>query len=175
MPLEYFYSKLTDASASVQFVAGSEMPEPYRYLLMHASDMTPRLRDYHQDDISLQVVNVEQTPEYVMRLVILRKRSTGEPVEIGAIGILLDGFGPEDRALIQAGQIPLGGILESRRIPHSSSPKAYFQILPDQFLHSLLGIVPDAELYGRCNALTHADGIVFADIVEILPPTPLKF
>ena len=34
----------------------------------------------------------------------------------------------------------------------------------------LIHVPPGTKLHGRCNALTHPGGIVFADIVEILPP-----
>jgi hypothetical protein len=114
-------------------------------------------------------VQCEVSDNFVMRLVVLFRLDTGSPVEMGAIGIQLEGFPSETKAAILEGKIPLGGVLERDEIPHESAPKAYFSILADAYLAELLGVPRNTVLHGRCNALAHTDGMVFADIVEILP------
>lgn len=145
------------------------MPEPYRQLLVHESDMTPRLAAFHQSEIGLRVIEAQKSNLYVMRLVVLDRKDTGRPVEFGAIGIHLEGFDAAAREEILSGATPLGTILARREIPHRSQPKAYFSMQVDDFMAGLLRVPSRSELFGRCNALTHLDGIVFADIVEILP------
>lgn len=170
MPLLYFYNQDEQPLPLLEFIEGESMPQPYRGLLVHDSDMTPTLRDFHGCTMNLQVVQAEMSEDYVMRQVVLHRSTDNAPVEYGAIGIQLDGFPPHVKALIREGKRPLGGILESEGVPHRSAPRGYFAIEADDHTGSLLGVAPHTRLYGRCNALTHPDGIVFADIVEILPP-----
>ena len=161
MPLLYFYARDGLVLPLVDFISGDEMPEPSRHLLVHPSDMTPRLRAFHQSPISLTVVSADLSADYVMRQVVLTRDRDRSPVEYGAIGIHLQGFPPP---------APLGAILEDAAIPHISAPRAYFEIDADPHIASLLDCQPGDRLCGRCNALSFPDGIVFADIVEILPP-----
>ncbi len=169
MPLHFVYSAEGLELPEVTFLPGEELPEPARYLLVHESDMTPRLRAFHLSDITLRVVKAECAPEYVMREVVLRAGETGAPVEYGAIGIKLDGFPEHVRELIKAGGRPLGGILEEEGIPHVSAPRGWFSLMADERIAGLLECEPKRVLYGRCNVLSHPDGMAFADIVEVLP------
>lgn len=169
MPLEFFYASLPEQMPRPDLLLGLDVPEPFQHLLVHESDMTPRLREFHQSGITLEVKERQVSDDFVMRLVVLHCEGDGRPVEIGAIGIQLEGFNPVAREAILAGQVPLGGILEAHEIMHESHPKAYFSIEADAFLAGLLGQAVGTKLYGRCNALSHAGGVVFADIVEILP------
>jgi hypothetical protein len=169
MPLAYFYASAGKLLPEIHFLEGVAVPEPYRHLLVHASDMTPRLRAFHQQEIGLHVEQCQTSDESVMRLVVLHGQQSRRPVEIGAIMIQDSIFAPADRALIREGITPLGSILEKQRIPHQSAPKAYFRLQTDDFLQKLLGQSGPQTVYGRCNALSDAEGIIFADIVEILP------
>ncbi len=168
MPLAFFYGRLELELPPVVFMDGAAMPEPQRYLLVHQSDMTPRLREHHQTAPLLTVISVDRTEDYVIREVVL---NCGErPVEYGAIGIHLDGFAPHVKTLIRGGTAPLGAILESEGIPHRSAPTGYFVLEADARMAGLLGTTAGTRLFGRCNVLSHADGTAFADIVEVLPP-----
>ena len=155
-------------SPALTFLPSHALPQPQQHLLVHASDMTPRLRHHHAATPTLSVITAESTPEYVLREVLLHCHA--RPVEYGAIGIHLTDFSPHIQAHILAGQLPLGGILEQENHPHSSAPAAYFSLTADAHMARLLQTTPGTTLYGRCNALLHADGTRFADIVEILPP-----
>lgn len=174
MPLFYFYEKEGGELPPTEFIQGKTMPEPQRFLLVHDSDMTPRLRDYYQSPIGLKVVNVEKSDLFVMRQVVLERQDRGLPVEYGAIGIQLEGFPGRVRELIRSGAAPLGAILESERVPHTSAPRGFFRLAADEVMARLLNTTPGTVLYGRCNVLSHPGGIVFADIVEVLPPSPAE-
>ncbi len=169
MPLEFFYAQAGRGTPPATYIDGTDMPEPCRHLLVHASDMTPRLAGFHGSEIELEVMEAQKSELFVMRMVVLRRKDTGKPVEFGAIGIHLERFDAETREEIRTGITPLGGILGRRDIPHQSQPKAYFSIRADDFIARLLQEPVGVTLYGRCNALLHPDGIAFADIVEILP------
>jgi len=169
MPLIYFYNEDELPMPPVEFIEGEAMPQPYRSLLVHRNDMTPTLREHHGSEITLEVIDSETSENYVMRQVVLRRTSDNAPVEYGAIGIQLDAFPPHVKELIREGKRPLGGILGSEGVPHTSAPRAWFSIEADEHTGDLLRVQPGTKLYGRSNTLVHPDGIIFADIVEILP------
>ena len=169
MPLHFFLGAMFPLD--VTFIPGEEMPDPERHLLVHASDMTPRLQDYHGTQLDLTVHTKKQSTDYLMRAVVLVRRDNGKPVEFGAIGIRLGAFSPEAREEVIEGKVPLGAILQNHGIPHSSNPRAYFRIQIDDRLTDVLHAESGGEHYGRCNELRDPDGLVFADIVEILPKT----
>lgn len=168
MPLVFFYGRLELALPPVAFIPGEAVPDPQRHLLVHQSDMTPRLREHHGSDPGLTVISAERTEDYVIREVVLN--CEGRPVEYGAIGIHLEGFPPHVKTMISGGSAPLGAILEREGIPHQSAPTGYFALEADAHMARLLDTAPGTRLFGRCNVLSHLDGTAFADIVEVLPP-----
>jgi chorismate-pyruvate lyase len=169
MPLVFFHEKAGLPLPVVEFIPGGEMPEPFQHLLVHQSDMTPRLREHHGSPPVLTVISLDHTPDYIIREVVLSCEAG--PVEYGAIGIHLEGFPPHVKDLIREGHLPLGAILEMEGVPHQSAPTGYFALEADAHMARLLGTIPGKRLFGRCNVLSHADGTSFADIVEVLPPT----
>ncbi len=172
MPLHFFYERRNLDLPPLQFIDGSAMPEPDQELLVHERDMTPTLAKYHNSDLSLEVLDKECSGDYLLRIVILRRRDNLMPVECGAIGIHLNMFEPGHRNLIEDGRVPLGGVLEQESIAHQGSPRGFFQVCADEIIAHALGEEVDQRLYGRCNELSFPDGYAFADIVEILPSTP---
>ena len=167
-PLRFFYG-LHSADLHVTFVQPSEMPDTERWLLVHDSDMTPRLAQHHGEKIILDVHARSRLGDYLVRASVLRRESDNASVEFGAIGIHLEGFEEETRRLILEGHVPLGGVLELRKVPHSSHPSGYFKIVIDHRLASLLGGQEGQTLYGRCNELRHLNGNPLAEVVEVLP------
>jgi hypothetical protein len=170
-PLIFFYG-LGSVRPQVIFIEEHEMPEDQHWLLVHASDMTPRLRDYHGSSIDLDVHAKGRIGDYYVRASVLKRHRDGRAVEFGAIGIHLNVLdNDEARRLVLEGQRPFGGILEELAVPHSSHPRGYFCIVIDHRLAELLDAVEGAKLYGRCNELRHANGRTLADVVEVLPYT----
>lgn len=168
-PLIFFYG-LGSARPQVTFVQPHELPDEERWLLVHASDMTPRLRDFHGSEIDLDVHAKGRIGDYYVRASVLKRHRDAFAVEFGAIGIHLNALGNEEaRRLVLEGQRPFGGILESLQVPHSSHPRGYFRITIDARLAELLNATEGETLYGRCNELRHADGQTMADVVEVLP------
>lgn len=168
-PLRFFYG-LASQDLRVTFIEPDQIPPVECHLLVHESDMTPRLAAFYHTPIKLDVhARSLVGPSYLVRAVILRKSSDDTPVEFGAIGIHLDRFDGGVRDAILAGVIPLGGILHQRQIPHSSHPSGYFRIETDHRLASLLGGFDGQQCYGRCNTLRYPDGSPIAEVVEVLP------
>jgi hypothetical protein len=169
MPMHYFYAKHELELPPVVFIEGGSMPDPERELLVHDADMTPTLAAYHGSALGLSVLEHECSDEYLLRMVVLETLEARRPVEFGAIGIHLEKFEPEVRRLIVEGEEPLGGILGDYAVPHVSQPRGFFATTCDEIVSEALDEMPGTELFGRCNQLADAEGIVFADIVEILP------
>lgn len=169
-PLERFYRKSGIALPEIKFVDGELVPEPAKRLLVHAGDMTSRLRKHHGAEIGLRCVSVAYDEESMWRLVVLFRSDTGAPVEFGAIRIFLGVLDEDVRDLVVAGKEPLGGILERCGVDYTSGPKGYFRYGADAFVGILLDETVEKPLFGRCNELAmRQSGEVFAEIVEILP------
>ena len=168
-PLKRFYDKAGGSLPEVNFLHGTEMPEPYRHLLVHHSDMTPRLRAFHESELILDVLEHDLSEPVLIREVLLRRKDDRQIVEFGAIRIELNKLPDSIAQPVRLGQRPLGGILESERFEHLSAPRGYFSVEADQLIADTLSTYVGKELYGRCNVLAVPDGDVFAEIVEILP------
>ena len=167
-PLRFFYG-LASHDLRVTFVKPEEMPDDARWLLVHDTDMTPRLAERHVCGITLDVHAKSRLGNYLVRASVLRRADDARPVEFGAIGIHLGGFSEDARRLILEGQVPLGGILGQMEVPHTSHPQGFFRIVIDHRLADLLGGWEGQTLYGRCNELRHAGGDPLAEVVEVLP------
>jgi len=167
-PLIFFYG-LGSARPQVTFIEPDELPDEERWLLVHDSDMTPRLRDFHGSEIDLDVHAKGRIGHYYVRASVLKRHGDAKAVEFGAIGIHLDVLDEDARQLVLEGRTPFGSILERLAVPHSSHPRGYFSIIIDARLAELLNATEGETLHGRCNELRHVSGRILADVVEVLP------
>ena len=90
MPFHYFYEKAGKPLPDFTFLTKSEVPYPYRSMLVHENDMTPTLAAFHHSNLYLEVHEHDESENYLMRLVTLHTVSDDSPVEFGAIGIHLE-------------------------------------------------------------------------------------
>ena len=172
-PLDDFYARAHLTLPQIKQVCGEQVPEPYRALLVHHDDMTPTLESFHKQTIHIRVLRSETREVYYFREVVLLLDGTGEPVEFGAIKINLSLFPSQARKLILEEHEPLGHILKSRGITHTSRPKAFFQIESDALINKALSVRTPTILYGRRNTISDAQQRPLAEIVEIIPPPRL--
>ncbi len=150
-------------------LSAAAIPQPYRSLLVHNSDMTSTLKHYHQDDLSLRVLHLEVSPSELRREVLLCRCADGKPVEYGVIRVLLLAFAPPAREAILKGLVPLGQILDTFGILYLSQPNEYFRINDNEYLRRRLDDRSTAERFGRVNTLSRPAGGKLAEVVEILP------
>lgn len=155
---------------AVEVVDGPDLPPPYQQLLVHEGDMTSRLAAHFGGSIVLEVRHCEQTTQAYRREVVLRVAGTGQPVEYGAIEIVLGEFPEALRGQILEGRLPLGGLLNSHGLRYSSRPRAFIHMGEDAEMARIYEAPATATYYGRCNELLSAEGQVLARIVEVLPP-----
>lgn len=151
-------------------VDGARMPEPYRGLLVHRSDMTSTLETYHGEEVGLRLLARRRVGESLFRQVVLVGRQSSKMVELGAIRIDLGGFTPAARQEILLGRLPLGTILTRHRVAYTSRPRLFFRLRGDRRIEEIFGLPGRSTLYGRQNELVADSGRVLAEVVEILPP-----
>jgi chorismate-pyruvate lyase len=104
------------------------------------------------------------------RQIVLVLEDDQRPVVFGAIKIYLQHFPDEARRLVLEMKQPLGTILQTQNIAHTSRPEAYIKVTADAAINSALGLTGSLLLYGRRNALWNASHQALAQVVEILPP-----
>ena len=170
---EYYLEKRLELPES-QEVSPLEMPQPYRHLLVHQSDMTGRLTDYYDEPPKLKVLDQQVRGNVLTRRVLLYLHSSEKIVEFGEIKIFLNEFEAPIQKKIVQGEAPFGQILTDNKINIKSSPRGYFNIVADQMIATNLSLDLGIALYGRNNRLCDLSGNFLADIVEILPPTAMK-
>ena len=169
MPLRFFYARDGIARPEFRFIDGGDMPEPEKELLVHDTDMTPKLSEYHGSELGIRVFDKEWNDDYLLRLVVLETIAEKRIVEFGAIGIHVESFPEHVRDLIRECKRPFGGILNEEHMPHHGKPGAFFEVRADERISNALQEPLGTVLYGRCNQLVDNDGLALADIVEILP------
>ncbi len=153
----------------LQPLPSEALPQPYRSLLVHDSDMTSTLKRRHQDNLSLKVLHLEVTEEEVRREVLLCRCLDEKPVEYGVIRIVLPPFTLPAREAILAGAVPLGQILDTFGVMYLSRPEEYFRIRHNEYLRRRLHDRGTADRFGRVNTLRQPAGNILAEVVEILP------
>lgn len=146
------------------------MPEPYRRLLVHDSDMTSTLERYYGERPCLEVLAKLRRGTGLFRKVLLRGTGAGRVMELGAIRIELDVLPSRARFAVLEGARPLGGILGDHSVGFLSRPQSFFSLRAGAGLQRLLGLEREQTLYGRKNFLLTESGDVLAEVVEILPP-----
>lgn len=168
-PLDEFYRLSHRPLPAVVPCDAPAVPEPAHSLLVHTRDMTPTLAAFHGAPISLRVLRHQRTNGIYSREIVLE--AAGRPVLFGAIRIYVDRFPPAARELILADSLPLGAILQSQQIAHTSRPEGFFAVEPDELIRAALGLPADAApLYGRRNVHWSPREEPLAEVVEILAP-----
>ena len=155
----------------VTIISPDQVPQPYRSLLVHDSDMTRTLERHVGDRAVLRLLSTFSSGASYFRRILLAQGSAGRPMALGAIRVRLDAFTPQLRAKILAGRIPLGRILYEGRFAYTSTVQALLAVEPTPEIMGVFWMPESKMLYGRRSAMFR-DETKIADIVEILPPLP---
>ena len=167
-PLDFVYGRAGVASPAVKRVMPAEIPEPYRSLLVHESDMTITLERHFGGRVTLRPLSTFTVGGSYFRRVLLAQEYSGRPVEMGAIRMKLDVFSPRIRALIHANEVPLGRILRDGGVDFKSIAKVFLEITPNPEMMGVFWMREARTLYGRQTEVIH-HGAKIGDIVEVLP------
>lgn len=144
------------------------LPERDRRLLVHASDMTSTLAEFHGSVLHVDVLQKQRVDDLYLREVYLR--TTAETiVEYGVIAVALGQFTPSQQQAILAGQVPLGGLLHHFEISFVSAPLGYVSVPAKGLSETPLELPAGSTCFGRFNRLSTSTGEPLAWILEILP------
>jgi chorismate-pyruvate lyase len=169
-PLGEFYAERGLPLPVLAPITPAQMPEPYRSLLVHDSDMTSRLEAFYGSTIHIRLVARHNHRADYFREVVLELDRSHEPVEYGAIRIVLDTFPAEAREEVLREKEPLGRILHNYHIAFTSRPDAFFQMAADEFISESLQLTGRPQLFARRNTLYDVRHQPLAEIIEILTP-----
>jgi chorismate-pyruvate lyase len=167
--LDEFYAFRGDPAPAVRRIEPAQMPEPWRSLLVHQTDMTSTLENYYKEQLHIEVLDRRVIENEYFREVALVLNGSGKRVEFGAIKIILDLFPLEARQEILREKLPLGRILNAFGIVFASRPQAFLRAESDKFIERALDLKQHAFLFGRRNTLLDEWDRPLAEIVEILP------
>jgi hypothetical protein len=156
-------------SADLRLLPPGALPERDRRLLVHSRDMTSTLAEFHGGALRVEVLQQQRLEDLYLREVFLRTIDDGKIVEYGVIAIALDQFTAPQGEAIQAGDVPLGGLLHQFQIQFVSAPISFFSVSGPGLAATPLGALDPATCFGRFNRLTKPTGEPLAWIMEILP------
>ncbi|MCX6912795.1 MAG: hypothetical protein NT167_07090, partial [Verrucomicrobia bacterium] len=140
--LQRFYEPAGLAAPVLEELKGTEVPQPYRALLVHSSDMTSTLASFYGETPRLRVLTRERRNESYKREVVLWVTEGARPIEYGVIRIHLDRLPPAARQLVLQEERPLGDILNGEAIAFLSWPQAFFRLKSDAHAGAALGMRP---------------------------------
>lgn len=169
-PLSEFYSRAKLSPPHIEAISGSDVPEPYRQLLVHNTDMTPTLEQFHNSRIHLELLGRDRRGSFYYREVVLRLDHDEKPVEFGAIKVFLGQFPESAQEQILLEQVPMGRVLKECNVRHQTEAKHFLRIQPDALILKALEIETPVALYGRKAVISDLHGHPLSEIVEILPP-----
>ena len=168
--LQRFYEPAGLAAPVLEELKGTEVPQPYRALLVHSSDMTSTLASFYGETPRLRVLTRERRNGSYKREVVLWVTEGARPIEYGVIRIYLDRLPPAARQLVLQEERPLGDILNGEAIAYLSWPQAFFRLKSDAHAGAALGLRHPGFLYGRRNVLLDASRRLLAEVIEVLAP-----
>ena len=155
----------------VEWLPAEEIPPIERGLLAHDRDMTPTLEEYAGETVGLRRISGFEEDDCVYREVLLTRAASDAPLLYGAIRIHLAPLPGAVRELVLGHRVPLGTILANHAVPHESHPAAFFRVKGFSPMLDHWADVDDGTwCHARRNVLTHRDGSVIAEVVEIIPP-----
>jgi chorismate-pyruvate lyase len=169
-PLSVFYAWNHRPIPRFDLLEPDAVPQPYRELLVHNRDMTPRLEAFHGARVHIEPIHVLYENQAYTREVILRLDGSAWPVEYGAVRIHLSRLPEEVSEEVRVARRPLGTILGEAGLPRVSRPVRYLRVHPDETIRGTLHIGKADVVYARQNRILNADGDPLAEVLEIVPP-----
>ena len=151
-------------------VPASEVPEPYRSLLVHTHHMTVTVERFYGSPVDVQVLNCRRSGnEYARKILLALKDDSRRVVQFGLVRINL-GVCPEPvRNAIIEGKTPLGRVLIQHDMLRRIEPVAFLRVKLSAAMAGWFGVEAGAETYGRVGVIYTGDRPA-VEVLEILAP-----
>lgn len=147
-------------------VTANEMPPVYRGLLHHSHHMTVTMEQHHGSPVSVDVLDVIESPEYYSRKILLRRDTDNCVVQFGIVRLNLDCLAPKVRREIEKREKPLGRILIEHDVLRSIHLASLWKVALGEDLAQLFGNERGAITYGR-TARIYCNEELAVEVLEI--------
>ena len=171
LTLDHLYRLFPDRSdePAVEPVAGGDVPQPYRGLLVHDQHMTVTVERFYGEPVNVKVLETRHDGDDYARKILLTLRDAGTVVQFGIVRIDLGLLAPPVRAQIEAGRIPLGRVLIENDVLRTVRPVGYFRVVPSAAMCEWFGLAEPVPTYGRIGVID-TDGRPAIRVAEVLTP-----
>lgn len=150
-------------------IAGEEMPEPYRSLLVHTHHMTVTVEKHYGGPVDVKVLESTRAGDEYARKILLSVRETGKVVQFGIVQIDLSLLSEPVREKIVEGKTPLGRVLIEHNVLRRILPAGYLKVEPCPEMCGWFGLAEPTTTYGRLGII-YTDGKPAIEVLEILAP-----
>lgn len=157
-----------DRSDAVE-VTASEMPEPYRKLLVHTHHMTITVEEFYRSPVDVRVVNSKRSENEYSRKILLTTRDTQRVVQFGLVRINLDVCPELVRNELLEGKTPLGRVLIQHNMLRRIEPVAFLRVVLSPMMAEWFDVPPGSTTYGRVGVIYTGDRPA-VEVLEILAP-----
>lgn len=157
------------ALGSLTEVPRTEVPEPYRRLLVHEHHMTVTVEEFHRSLVDVTVVDRHRTERHYSRKILLTRQSDGGVVQFGLVRLDLPSIPPRAAERILAEGTPLGRVLIEEGILRRIRLDRIWRVEPGPDLASLLRLPSPQTCWGR-TAWIDCDDRPAIELLEIVVP-----
>ncbi len=157
-----------DYEKYVRVCSETEIPEPYRELLVHHNHMTVALERWYDSPVEVVVLGETHDDPFYGRLIQLRLAGTEQVVEYGIMRIDLRACGDAVREAILSHSAPLGRILIDHGMLTDVVYDLFLEFSADPRIMDALGVDESKPFFGRLASI-HENGRHVVDLLEIMP------
>ena len=150
-------------------VAGEEVPEPYRDLLVHEHHMTVTVEAHHGGPVDVRVLQRRLDGDIYAARSSSFTATAAASCSSASSASTWRGPAPPVRAAIVAGNTPVGRILIEHDVLRRIEPMAYLRVEAGPAQMAWFGLTGTATLWGRL-ANIHFDGRRVVEVLEIVGP-----
>lgn len=164
------FGEATDLLERADHVPASQIPEPYKKLLVHDQHMTVTMEAYHGDSVNVEILNQRLEDDLYVRKILLRTIMEQKIVQFGIVRFHLEYVTNRVRDEILSGKIPLGRVLINHNVLRHIDLGAILRISAGPDLADCMRIAPGMTTYGRL-ATIFCDSRPAVDLLEIASPS----
>jgi hypothetical protein len=150
-------------------VAAEEMPDGYRYQLVHDAHMTVTVEKFHGTPVRVRVLDKRVTPTHYARKILLERESDGRVVQFGIMRVDFACVSPEVREEVLGEAAPLGRILIAHDVLRVIRIGALWKVEVGTDLARLFARQQPVVTYGR-TATIDFGGVPAVELIEIVSP-----